>query len=98
MRKTTPEAFVMLDEHFKITKANEAFVETFPVLSGREVRIGEHLPDLVASPLKEMMESNLKTVLEGERLEIEHVRHTENGDVSLSITHFPIKEGNKVTG
>jgi PAS domain S-box-containing protein len=98
MRKTSPEAFVMLDEHLKITKANEAFVETFPVLPGREVHVGEHLPSLVASPLKEMLESNLQTVLKGEQLNIEHVRHTEKGDTILSITHFPIKEGNKVTG
>lgn len=88
----------MLDEHFKITNANEAFVETFPVLPGKAIRIGEHLPSLTLPPLREMLESNLQTALKGEQLEIEHIRHTEEGEISLSITHFPLKEGNKVTG
>jgi PAS domain S-box-containing protein len=98
MRKSSSEAFVMLDEHFNIMKANDVFVETFPVSPGRVVRMGESLLALTTSPLKEMLEANLQKALKGEQLEIEHVHHTNNGDFTLSITHFPIKEGNKVTG
>ncbi len=98
MRKSSSEAFVMLDEQFNITKANDVFVETFPVLPGRVVRKGENLPELASSPLKEMLQANLQQSLKGEQLEIEFIHHTDKGDFTLSITHFPIREGNKVTG
>ncbi|MCU7548437.1 ATP-binding protein [Chitinophagaceae bacterium LB-8] len=98
MRKTSTEAYVMLDAQFNIVRANQTFVDTFPVLPGRDVRIGEYLPGLVDNHLKEMLESNLQTVLKGEQLEIEQIRHTDTGDITLCVTHFPIIEGDKVTG